>query len=201
MNYLAHIYLSGDDRRVQIGNFVGDAVKGSGYRQYPLEFQRGILLHREIDAFSDIHPLVKEAVVMGKQVFGRYSGVVTDILFDHFLAVDFKAYAAVSLRRFAWKFYVALLLNYRYLPGRFQGFLWHFILTDRLRRYASPAGIRQSLEIMAVYRGLQVDPVLAIGFLESNYRELQNLFRAFFPELQMMCRQKLINDCYDNKDK
>lgn len=27
MNYLAHIFLSGDDRRIQIGNFVGDAVK------------------------------------------------------------------------------------------------------------------------------------------------------------------------------
>ena len=34
MNYLAHIFLSGSNRKVQLGNFVGDAVKGSsGYSQ------------------------------------------------------------------------------------------------------------------------------------------------------------------------
>ena len=38
MNYLAHIFLSGDDRRVQIGNFVGDAVKGRAYENYPSGF-------------------------------------------------------------------------------------------------------------------------------------------------------------------
>ena len=46
MNYLAHIFLSGDDRRVQIGNFVGDAVKGRAYENYPLGFREGILLYR-----------------------------------------------------------------------------------------------------------------------------------------------------------
>ena len=62
MNYLAHIFLSGNDRCIQIGNFIGDGVKGDGYKQYPRKFQQGILLHREIDAFSDRHPLVREAV-------------------------------------------------------------------------------------------------------------------------------------------
>lgn len=61
MNYLAHIFLSGNDRCIQIGNFIGDGVKGDGYKQYPRKFQQGILLHREIDAFSDRHPLVREA--------------------------------------------------------------------------------------------------------------------------------------------
>ena len=35
MNYLAHIFLSGNDRCIQIGNFIGDGVKGDGYKQYP----------------------------------------------------------------------------------------------------------------------------------------------------------------------
>ena len=35
MNYLAHIFLSGSNRKVQLGNFVGDAVKGSSYKNYP----------------------------------------------------------------------------------------------------------------------------------------------------------------------
>ena len=83
MNYLAHIFLSGDDRRVQIGNFVGDAVKGRAYENYPSGFREGILLHREIDDYTDHHPVVREAIDMLRGDFGRYSGVLTDIYFDH----------------------------------------------------------------------------------------------------------------------
>ena len=97
MNYLAHIFLSGNDRCIQIGNFIGDGVKGDGYKQYPRKFQQGILLHREIDAFSDRHPLVREAVGIGRETFGRYSAVVNDILFDYFLASRFQDYAGLPL--------------------------------------------------------------------------------------------------------
>lgn len=192
MNYLAHIFLSGENRSIQIGNFVGDAVKGSAYLQYPAGFQRGILLHRQIDSFSDLHPLVREAVALGRPFFGRYSAVVTDILFDHFLAVDFRKYSGRSLSLFAHRFYFVLLANYRHLPPRFQGFLWHFILTNRLVCYASGEGIRGSLEIMVKYRGLQISPQVAMDFLFSHYDELQLLFGEFFPELQAKSHQELV---------
>ena len=91
MNYLVHIFLSGDDRRVQIGNFVGDAVKGRAYENYPLGFREGILLHREIDDYTDHHPVVREVVDMLRGGFGRYSGVLTDIYFDHLLARSFQS--------------------------------------------------------------------------------------------------------------
>ena len=93
MNYLAHIFLSGKDKGVQLGNFVADAVKGNAYQNYPLGMQKGILLHRQIDAFSDAHPVVREMVAEGRSCFGRYSPVVTDVLLDYFLASDFKRYA------------------------------------------------------------------------------------------------------------
>lgn len=191
MNYLAHIYLSGNDRRIQIGNFIGDAVKGDGYNRYSGGFREGILLHRKIDDFSDHHPAVREAVGLGRESFGRYSAVVTDIFFDHFLAVDFPAYAGIPLRRFAFGFYGATVCHYAVLPPRIRGFLWHFILTNRLCRYASFEGIRQSLEIMADYRNLQVSPSDAIVFLQTHYDEWQNLFRTFFPDLQQMCQTEL----------
>ncbi len=191
MNYLAHIFLSGDDRRVQIGNFIGDAVKGDAYKQYAPGFREGILLHRKIDDFADHHPLVKEAVDWGRPHFGRYSAVVTDIFFDYFLATDFPEYSGKSLQSFAWGFYGAMVRNYFRLPDRIRGFLWHFILTNRLKRYASPEGIRQSLEIMATYRNLQVSPEEAVVYLEQHREEWHALFREFFPEVQEMCRNEL----------
>ena len=34
MNFLAHIYLSGDSDLVTIGNFMADGIKGKDYRKY-----------------------------------------------------------------------------------------------------------------------------------------------------------------------
>lgn len=194
MNYLAHIFLSGNDKQIQIGNFVADAVKGNAYRDYPVRMQKGILLHRRIDTFADSHPLVQELVVMGRKDFGRYSAVVTDVLLDHFLARDFKIYAHQPLKYFAYRFYWNLIWNYHHLPGRFQGFMWHFILTSRLECYASREGIRRSLAIMVKYRGLKIDPDKAVDFLTVHEEEWKELFQAFFPELQAMCQRELVRD-------
>ena len=62
MNYLAHIFLSGDDRRVQIGNFVGDAVKGRPVCFYDFVIDPGDLpFHLEVVMFEiDVLPLQAE---------------------------------------------------------------------------------------------------------------------------------------------
>jgi acyl carrier protein phosphodiesterase len=53
MNYLAHFYLSGENENILLGNYIGDSVKGKDYLKYPAEIAKGILLHREIDTFTD----------------------------------------------------------------------------------------------------------------------------------------------------
>ena len=155
MNYLAHIFLSGSNRKVQLGNFVGDAVKGSSYKNYPPDIAKGIQLHRAIDDYTDHHPAVCEVVHRLQPEFGRYSGVLLDIYFDYLLASRFESFSGVSLRRYTRTFYLSLLINYRYLPVRFKRFIWHFILTDRLRKYATLNGIRESLNIMVEYHHIE----------------------------------------------
>lgn len=194
MNYLAHIFLSGKDRQIQIGNFVGDAVKGNAYRNYPPGMQKGILLHRQIDAFSDTHPVVREMVALGRGYVGRYAAVVTDILLDYILARDFKTYAHRSLKRFAYGFYWNLLWAYPDLSVRFRRFMWHFILTDRLGAYATVEGIRRSLAIMVEYRNLRINPDKAVELLLLHEREWTEAFKSFFPELQEMCQRVLVRD-------
>ena len=192
MNYLAHIYLSGKEKGVQIGNYVADAVKGNAYQNYPADMQKGILLHRKIDAFSDAHPIVREFVAMGRGVFGRYAPVVTDVLLDYLLASDFKRYTSCSLHCFAYAFYFNLLSHYRYLPTRFQRFMWHFILTNRLGRYASKEGVLQSLSIMVEYRGLRIVPQHAIDFLIENEEDWRERFDLFFFEIDEFCQRERI---------
>ena len=131
MNYLAHIFLSGSNRKVQLGNFVGDAVKGSSYKNYPPDIAKGIQLHRAIDDYTDRHPAVCEVVHRLQPEFGRYSGVLLDIYFDYLLASRFESFSGVSLRRYTRTFYLSLLINYRYLPLRFKRFIWHFKAQNR----------------------------------------------------------------------
>lgn len=187
MNYLAHIFLSGASRKMQLGNFIGDAVKGSSYKDYPRDISNGILLHRAIDDYTDRHPAVRETISLLKPYFGRYSGVLLDIYFDHLLASRFALFAGVPLKKYTRRFYSTLIINYRYLPVRFKRFIWHFILTDRLGKYASLEGIREALDIMVDYRHIDISVDKAIEYLEKHYEELFAVFQPFFTELQTYC--------------
>ena len=184
MNYLAHIFLSGNDRRVEIGNFIGDAVKGHSYELYPEAIRQGILLHRAIDGFTDNHMLVRKTVQDLKPYFGRYSAIVLDIFFDYMLASRFSDFSDMSLGKFSRRFYLALITNRRHLPHRIKRFMWHFIATDRLSRYADKEGIRRSLEIMVAYKHISISPLQAIEYLDEHEEHLRSIFNEVFKELQ-----------------
>ena len=61
MNYLAHLYLSGDIEDLMIGNFIGDAIRGDQYKRLKPAVQAGVRLHREIDRFTDTHNTVRRS--------------------------------------------------------------------------------------------------------------------------------------------
>ena len=183
MNYLAHIYLSGSDRQLQVGNFIGDFVKGRKHEDYPKGIQRGILLHREIDRFTDCHPLFIETVELLRPAFGRYSGIIADMYFDYLLASDFKRYNySVPLCLFAANFYLSAIINYRWLPEMVQGFIFHFIWTNRLKQYSTYQGLEYSLKIMSHYKSSAINPELSISFLKVNEETLRSRFNLFMPE-------------------
>jgi acyl carrier protein phosphodiesterase len=184
LNYLAHIFLSGNDHKLQIGNFIGDFVKGSQFDAYPAKIREGIILHRKIDSFTDSHHIVKETIAILRPTFGRYSGIIADMYFDYFLANNFLTYSPQkSLNQFAHKFYFFIILNYTQLPDRVKKFIFHFISTNRLYQYSSLEGLHRSLEIMSDYKISAINPDATIAFLIENNDELEDKFHHFFPEL------------------
>jgi acyl carrier protein phosphodiesterase len=40
MNFLAHIYLSGDNDLIKIGNFMADGIRGKQFKNYPVDVQK-----------------------------------------------------------------------------------------------------------------------------------------------------------------
>jgi acyl carrier protein phosphodiesterase len=183
LNYLAHILLSGSSSQRRIGGFIADFVKGLRLDGYPEEIRQGIMLHRHIDTFTDAHPLVREACALLRPYFGRYTGIFLDVFYDYFLAKNWERFCGVSLPRFAASFYVALLRSYRYLPLTVKRFAWHFILTNRLGRYAHPAGVRQALQIMSDNSSLPPMSSEAIRILHAHEAALEQNFLQLFPQL------------------
>jgi len=183
MNYLAHIYLSEGKRQLQVGNFIGDFVKGRKHEEYPKEIQMGILLHREIDKFTDCHPLFLETTELLRPTFGRYSGIIADMYFDYLLASDFKRYnKSRSLTLFAANFYLSAIIYYKWLPDRVKGFIFHFIWTNRLKQYSTYEGLEYSLRIMSHYKSSAINPELSISFLKDNEEVLRSRFNLFMPQ-------------------
>ena len=183
MNYLSHIYLSGEDEEIIVGNFIGDFVKGRQFLKYPPNVAKGILLHRQIDSFTDSHPLINECIVKLRPGFGKYSGIVTDIFLDHFLAVNWHLYSFEKLSSFTKNFHAILLSNFFQLPPRVKLFLPFLIQNKRLQSYATFQGIEKTLSIMVQHASLPAETKYAMKILEDEYRFFDQAFNQFFPEI------------------
>ncbi len=200
MNFLAHIFLSGDNPEVKLGNFFGDFVKGNQLDRFPERVRQGIVLHRKIDSYTDAHPVFRESVQLLKPAFGRYAGVMADMYYDYLLAVSFQQYSVKPLRSFARNFYFNALLRYPLLPPRIKRFIFHFVSTNRLQRYASFDGLQASLEIMRTRKSGAIQPEVAIVVLKQYLDELEAHFSLFFPEMIQFVQNELsvLNLTYEN---
>ena len=184
MNYLAHIYLSGNDDELKIGNFIADSVKGKDYLSFPENIKNGILLHREIDTFTDAHPLVRAGTARLMPNYGLYSGVIVDILYDHLLAKNWKEYHSQNLKDYVSEFYDLLKKKYSVLPKRVQNFLPIMLEQNWLLSYASLTGIETILFQMNHRVKNEVKLHLAVHEFQEHYEEFDSEFRVFFEEIK-----------------
>ena len=192
MNFLAHIYLSGNNKMVTIGNFIADGIKSDAYKNYPADIQKGILLHREIDTFTDAHPIVRQSTKRLHKNYGHYSGVIVDILYDHFLAKDWNIYSPVKLNDFVENFYEDLEEHFEILPLRIQNLIPYMIADNWLYNYSKIEGIQRVLDGMN-RRTKHISRMNeATTELKKHYTEFQEEFTLFFNELIPFSREKLI---------
>lgn len=191
MNFLAHIYLSGDDEMITLGNFIADGIKGSKYKQFPTEIQKGILLHRNIDTFTDAHPIVRQSTKRLHQRYGHYSGIIVDILYDHFLAKNWLNYCDVPLNIYAAKFYKSLDTHFNLLTPGIQKMMPYMIADNWLLSYAEIKGIATVLYNMNRRTKNRSGMDRAVEELEIYYVAFENEFTAFFEELRQFSKERL----------
>lgn len=191
MNFLAHIYLSGDNDLLKIGNFMADSIRGHSYDDYTPEIRKGILLHRAIDSFTDMHPVYRQSKHRLHEKYGHYSGVIMDIFYDHFLAKNWSNYSDVKLEDYAQTFYKLLQDNYDLLTEKAQGMLPYMLGRNWLVSYASIAGLEMIMFQMDHRTKNRVDMHESIVELQHYYSEFETEFTIFFEELQQHCAEKM----------
>ena len=191
MNYLAHLFLSGESASILVGNFIGDSVRGNQFSTLDPAIQRGILLHRAIDRFTDTHPVVRRSKQRAQAVTGRYASVVIDIFYDHFLARDWAYHHPMPLPEYARSVYTILEGWLKDFPDRSRQFYCYMVAHNILESYDSIDSITTVFEQMAKRARFASNMELAGNELVRGYRYYESEFREFMPELQYYNKQVL----------
>ncbi len=197
MNYLAHACLSFGNEDILVGNMISDFIKGKKKFDYPVAIQNGIMLHRMIDAFTDAHPVTKEAIGFFKPAAGPYASVFIDVVYDHFLANDKAEFPGLNLGLFAETTYQILEKNNALLPERFSRMLPYMRTQNWLYNYQFATGIENSFNNIFRRANYLEKNDAVFGAFNENYEQLQNCYNQFFPELKAFAfsgYNKFIND-------
>lgn len=183
MNFLAHIYLSGTSDEILVGNFIGDYVKGNKFRNYPDKIKQGILLHRQIDHFTDTNSIVRKTKGHFQRFYGKYAGIVVDILYDHFLANNWKKYSEMSLDTFISELFQTLSGFFTVFPASVKSFFPSFVKNNWLGKYITLDGIEGVLNGMSRKTSLPNETKSAMNAVIANYDEIEDEFNSYFPEI------------------
>lgn len=183
MNFLAHIYLSGELDELMVGNFMGDFVKGTNFGSYSSQVVRGIKLHREIDWYTDNHAIVDKSKDRLWGNFRHYSSVIVDMFYDHFLAKNWSKYSNESLESFTRRAFAVLNENFEILPDKAQYMLPHMEQHNWLLAYKKIEGLQRALKGMSERTKFESNLDHSIKELEQYYDQYDEEFDAFFPQM------------------
>ncbi len=173
-----------------VGNFIADSIQGNRFDGLTPNIIKGIMLHRKIDSYTDHHPIYLSSKYRFREKFDKYSGVLMDIMYDHFLAKNFHLYSPMTLQEYATDIYKLLNDNLNYLPEPAKRFYNYMTEYNVLVNYASLKGIETVLTHLSSRIRNRYELQLAIPLLERHYTEIEQEFFVFFDALITFCKQQ-----------
>ncbi len=183
MNFLAHTYLSGRNDEIIVGNFMGDYVKGRNYIHLPEQIKKGVLIHRDIDTYTDSHPVTRRCSRRLVDKYHKYAGVIIDIFYDHFLASLWSNYCDIPLGDYVDNTYDLLKKNYKSLPTGIKVWFPTFLENNWMMAYQTIDGIGLVLDRMSANTSLPDHTAYAIEVLRKEYEFFAKDFNEFFPDI------------------
>jgi acyl carrier protein phosphodiesterase len=183
MDILVHIYLSGSSEEIKVGNFIGDYVKGNQYEQFPGGIREGVILHRRIDDYTDRHKCIKNSKHLISAELSKYSGVLVDVFYAHFLAVNWNRFSFSPLDDFMDDVNQILDKYRTILPTKVKNFLNRFIEERWFEQYLTIEGLITVLNRLSKRTILPYILKDGVADLKENYNKFKQGFFTFFPAI------------------
>lgn len=183
MNLVMHQFLSFDHAQWQVGNHMGEVVKGKQYLNYEAEIQTGILLHRFIDSYSDAHPLVKNSSKRLHGNYGKFAPIIVDVYYDFLLIKNWETFNIQSFTGFKNACYVLLSSQMNSYPDKLKKFTQAMVKYDWFGAYSTYDGLELILKNMSKRTKFQNNMHMAVKDLYMHESGFEQDFLAFFPDL------------------
>jgi len=188
MNWLAHLYLSKPDAEFRVGNLLPDLTSAAQLAFLPEPYQKGIRCHRQIDLFTDSHPLVRSCVRRFAPPYRRFGSILTDVYFDHFLARHWPEYSRVPLPDFIREIYRDIETCSSVIPTEANQRLQRMREEDWLGRYHHIAGVAEILGRIGRRFRRPLDLTDSLPIFQEHETAFLDDFQSFFPELMAHVR-------------
>lgn len=188
MNFLAHQHLSFFNTEICIGNFSADFLRGKQVDLLSLKIKKGVLLHRKIDAFTDSHPLVDDALKILAKSQGRYASVVLDLYFDFLLANNWEQFSDIPLSDFNKRLYLLFNNKLNEFPLKVQPAVQSLVTHDWFGNYRNEYGIKKALESIKRRTSFENNLDNAYQDMLELREKIEPLFLDFYPELINMSK-------------
>jgi len=193
MNILFHMFLSGDNPELLIGNFMGDFVKGPLGDSYPPQIRQGLLLHRRIDSFAQKNADFQASRLRLPARYGLYRGVLVDLFYDHFLANEWDSWSDRPLVEYLVRVRRIIEEHQTLMSQQLQALI-PVMFDELLPSYRSIVGIESALYRMS-RRVKRANPLAEGGReLSLHYRELQADFGKFMITVNQFSRDFIENE-------
>jgi acyl carrier protein phosphodiesterase len=190
VNFLAHFHLAWPDEGLIAGALEGDYFKGPLRGQLPANLERGVILHRAIDAHTDSHPLVQQLRADLPAGLRRYAGILIDLCFDHYLSVHWESFSSVPLDKFTRRIYRILISHEGDLSEGARRMLARFVEYDILTRYHQWETV-VATAVRVGDRFSRRNPFLSLEQELAPTRPcMEQAFLNFYPQLQSFCNER-----------
>ena len=173
-----------------MGNFIADSIQGNRFDGLTENIIKGITLHRKIDSYTDSHPIYLTSKHRFSKDFDKYSGILMDIFYDHFLAKNFSNFSPIPLQKHATNIYQILGENEIYLPEHAKRFYGYMTERNILVNYGTLDGIETVLTHLShrIRRRFQLQD--AMPLLKKEYVEIEEEFMVFFVHLHTFSKDQ-----------
>ena len=184
VNWLSHLHLAAPTSHARVGGLLPDLLSKSTLDALPPEFQPSIREHHLIDAFTDSHPVFRRSRARLSPAIRRYSGVLIDLFYDHFLTLHWHRLGSQPLGELLSSFDSDVESICESLPAEAFRELTGILQGAWLGSYGDPEGLRRALERIGHRFRRPTDLTPALDDLTSCHAELEADFLEFYPQLQ-----------------